>query len=61
MVVALLLLCGLGLAGCTNTVRGLGKDFGIGPVQRYNASNDAELHGDVGGVHYESHTATEVP
>jgi predicted small secreted protein len=59
LAVMTLLLCGLGLAGCTNTVRGLGKDLGMESMQRYNARGDV-VTPDV-DVHYDSRTATEVP
>jgi predicted small secreted protein len=60
LAVATLVLFGLGLAGCTHTVRGLGRDLGVESMQRYNARGDVDVNPDV-DVQYNSRTATELP
>jgi predicted small secreted protein len=68
LAVAVLMLSGLTLAGCTNTVRGLGKDVGSSTIQNYNrdegdvrfdARTDMEMDADL-GIDYDSRTATEM-
>jgi predicted small secreted protein len=68
LAVLAMLLCGMTVAGCTNTVRGFADDIDSDFMRNYNRDEaslnynvrtDMEVDRDL-GIDYESRTATEI-